>query len=273
MTSEQNRTSAGLHELRIEIPSDVPQSAGTSSTRAAPPPGRPPSPAARRAVRPESPPLCAHPPVHGEVDGDTACFICAEDDAAAPLIVGQACGCRSLAVHGPCLERWINFRAAHAQSDIDKRLVCLICAQTYRLPYEVTNVPPAPAQRPPVLVKLKHAAFWVAWVAFGGGLATLCFQMQVSRGLDDAGYRMAMVALCVYAVVSVCLYLCVLQRAERAQVDRESRASPTYQLRFTGAPAPEQGEGTAPRAHDGANHGTPSSAFAETFAPTAELPA
>lgn len=159
-------------------------------------------------------------------DEKAVCFICMDSDA--PLLVGQVCGCSSLAVHRSCLERWVNHGENAGTQQFDERLVCLICKQRYRVAYEVTNTPPS--EPTSVLARLGAALVCAMWLGVGAGLATLCYNMQKNVGTESALYSVSMASLCLYTMFSVSMYMFLLQRAESRHDERQKRAVPMLHL-------------------------------------------
>jgi hypothetical protein len=116
--------------------------------------------------------------------GETACFVCLDADE---QLLRDVCACKSLAVHAPCLQRWIGTSGASQ---------CAICGDSYRDPTEIAAMCSAhveSADRAPRADDDDH-------------LITLC---EAPHDLRRYAILALIALLCIYAISPLCS-MCVV---------------------------------------------------------------
>mmetsp|Transcript_11072 Transcript_11072/g.28984 ORF Transcript_11072/g.28984 Transcript_11072/m.28984 type:complete len:299 (+) Transcript_11072:112-1008(+) len=219
-------------EVRIEIP---PEASQTRHGESSPPAGgasfRPlpfltaPLQTAGDAQRAQSVQR-AVVATQAEFEDDSSCFICMEATRER-LHVGRVCDCSTLAVHQHCLEDWINHSTRAATSGLVSRLECNICKHEYRLPYELTTDSGGHYSK---LMICQFSVAATVWCGIGAGFGYFAFTAQKSFP-GTVLYLVAMVLVCVYAIITLAVYIYMLSRYEKEVLAHKRRMRP--RVKFT----------------------------------------
>jgi len=130
-------------------------------------------------------------------------------------------------VHQGCLEDWINCSTQAASKELGSRLHCDICKHAYLLPYELTT-PAAWVFWRAVLCRIFLAT--LVWGGIGSGLAYVASNsMALLPG--SALYGVTLVFVCLYAIITIIVYIYALGRYEKDEEMRKRKMRP--RVKFT----------------------------------------